>query len=95
MPRVTVSELAADGSFVKVRKRHNRYQKGVEKRVDREMKFTNPARFRLLLKGSLMEFYLDDILIESFALPAEASGRIGVINSADTVSYTHLRAHET
>ncbi len=28
-----------------------------------------------------MEFYLDDILIESYALPAEASGRIGLINS--------------
>ncbi|MFT6178123.1 MAG: hypothetical protein ACJAQT_001683 [Akkermansiaceae bacterium] len=41
-----------------------------EKRVDREMKFGSPAAFRLLLKGSLMEFYLDDILIESFALPA-------------------------
>ena len=77
--------MQADGSFVKVRKRHNRYPKGVEKRVDREMTFTNPARFRLLLKGSLMEFYLDDILIESFALPAEASGRIGVINSAETL----------
>lgn len=55
------------------------------KRVDREMTFTNPARFRLLLKGSLMEFYLDDILIESFALPGEASGRIGLINSSETL----------
>jgi hypothetical protein len=54
------------------------------KRVDREMTFTNPSRFRLLLRGSLMEFYLEDILIESFALPAEASGRIGLINSTDT-----------
>jgi len=36
------------------------------------------ARFRLLLKGTLMEFYLDDILIESFALPANASDRIGL-----------------
>ena len=79
--------MQADGTFVKVRKRHNRYPKGVEKRVDREMTFTNPARFRLLLKGSLMEFYLDAILIESFALPAEASGRIGVINSAETLEH--------
>ena len=31
-----------------------------------------------------MEFYLNDILIESYALPAEASGRIGLINSIDT-----------
>ncbi|MDA7630371.1 SUMF1/EgtB/PvdO family nonheme iron enzyme, partial [bacterium] len=34
-----------------------------EKRVDREMTFDSPAAFRLLLRGSLMEFYLDDILI--------------------------------
>lgn len=56
-----------------------------EKRVDREMKFGEPARFRLLLKGSLMEFYLDDILIESFALPADATGRVGLINALDTM----------
>ena len=32
-----------------------------------------------------MEFYLDDILIESYALPAQASGGIGLINSIDTL----------
>jgi hypothetical protein len=32
-----------------------------------------------------MEFYLDDILIESFALPANASGRIGLINAEDAM----------
>ena len=56
-----------------------------EKRVDREMKFGSPAAFRLLVKGSLMEFYLDDILIESFALPENAIGRIGLINAEGTV----------
>lgn len=56
-----------------------------EKRVDREMTFGSPAAFRLLVKGSLMEFYLDDILIESFALPANATGRIGLINAVDTM----------
>jgi hypothetical protein len=56
-----------------------------EKRVDREMKFGSPAAFRLLVKGSLMEFYLDDILIESFALPDNATGRIGLINAVDTM----------
>ena len=55
------------------------------KRTLREMSFANPAKFRLLLKGSLMEFYFDDILIESFALPANAAGRIGLINSAETL----------
>jgi hypothetical protein len=56
-----------------------------EKRVDREMKFGKPARFRLLIKGSLMEFYLDDILIESYALPENATGRIGLVNAGDAV----------
>ena len=56
-----------------------------EKPVDREMTFGSPAAFRLLVKGSLMEFYLDDILIESFALPANATGRIGLINAEDTM----------
>jgi len=59
----------------------------MEKRVDREMQFGTPARFRLLLKGSLMEFYLDDILIECFNLPATATGRIGCIGKV-----TDLRA---
>ena len=37
------------------------------------------ARFRLLLKHSLLEFYLDDLLIECFSLPEPATGRIGVV----------------
>ena len=56
-----------------------------EKRVDREMTFKSPAVCRLLVRGSLMEFYLDDILIESFALPDDATGRIGLINAVETV----------
>jgi len=49
------------------------------KGVDREMEFGKPARFRLLLKYSLIEFYLDDILIECFSLSAKSTGRIGAI----------------
>jgi hypothetical protein len=51
----------------------------VIKGVDREMEFGKPARFRLLLKYSVIEFYLDDILIECFSLPGPATGRIGAI----------------
>jgi hypothetical protein len=52
-----------------------------EKAVDREMTFGKPARFRLLLKHSLLEFYLDDILIECFSLPQSATGRIGLMGA--------------
>ncbi len=73
--------MQADGSGFKM-----------EKRVDREMQFATPARFRLVLKGSLTEFYLDDILIECFSLPADATGRIGLIQGDDTKAITNLRA---
>ena len=56
-----------------------------EKRVDREMSFGKPAAFRLLLKGSLLEFYLDDILIECFSLPGNATGRVGLIGDVRDV----------
>ncbi|MFV2069326.1 MAG: LamG-like jellyroll fold domain-containing protein, partial [Pirellulales bacterium] len=42
--------MQADGSGFKM-----------EKRVDREMQFATPASFRLVLKGSLLEWYLDDV----------------------------------
>lgn len=63
-----------------------------EKQVDREMPFGNPARFRLLLEHSLLEFYLDDILIECFSLPAKATGKIGIIRGDNMGSITELRA---
>ena len=59
---------------------------------DRKMAFGQPAKFRLLLQQSLLEFYLDDILIECFSLPKSATGRIGLICGGDTGSITGLRA---
>jgi hypothetical protein len=76
-----LGSLQANGEDFQIRERNKRDLK----RVDREMAFANPAKFRLLLRGPLMEFYLDDILVESFALPANATGRIGLINSAETL----------
>ena len=79
-----VSELgpmAADGSGFRC-----------EKRVDRQMPFGKTARFRLLLKHSLLEFYLDDILIECYSLPARATGRIGLIRGPRSDAIGALRA---
>jgi hypothetical protein len=50
-----------------------------EKRVDREMDFGPTANWRLLVKHSLLEFYLNDILIECYSLPGWATGRLGLI----------------
>jgi len=63
-----------------------------EKKVNREMTFGRPARFRLILKHTLLEFYLDDILIECFSLPANATGRIGLIRGGGPDAIGNLRA---
>jgi hypothetical protein len=61
-----------------------------EEKVDREMSFGPTAKFRLLAKHSLIEFYLDDVLIECYSLPQDATGRIGVIGGVG--AFGDLRA---
>ena len=63
-----------------------------EKKIDREMTFGKPARFRLLVRRSLLEFYLDDVLIECFSLPAEATGRIGLLRGSNPNAIANLKA---
>jgi len=58
----------------------------------RQFAFSRPAKFRLLLQRELLEFYLDDILIECFSLPKAATGRIGVLPGGDASAVTDLRA---
>jgi hypothetical protein len=50
------------------------------------------ATFRLLLKHSLLEFYLNDILIECYSLPDWATGRIGLIHGGPKPSVRILKA---
>jgi len=59
-------------------------------RADREASFGPTARFRLALKGWLLEFYLDDILMECYSLPGRATGRLGLIGGPNRP--TDLRA---
>jgi hypothetical protein len=77
----SLGPMKADGSGFKA-----------EKKVDREMQFGTPARFRLLLRNSLLELYLDDILIECFSLPSDATGLIRLIGGNDTSVFTGLTA---
>ena len=63
-----------------------------EKHVDREMSFGKQVSFRLLLKRSLLEFYLDDILMECFSLPRKATGRIGLIQGSGEGAVKDIRA---
>jgi hypothetical protein len=63
-----------------------------EQRVDREWGFGATARFRLLLKGSLLEFYLDDLLMQCFSMVHAADGRIGLLSGGDASAFASLKA---
>jgi hypothetical protein len=66
--RCELGEIKADGSGWKA-----------EYVVDREMDFGRTPAFRLVLKKCLLEFYLNDIMIDCYSLPAAATGRIGLL----------------
>ena len=62
----------------------------VERRIDREMDFTGTSRLRLVLAHSLMELYLDDILVECFSLPSAATGRLGLVQGGALCVFSEL-----
>ncbi len=61
-----------------------------EKQIDREWTFPPITRFRLLVHLSLIEVYLDDILIDCYSLPRDASGQLGLIGPRS--AFDQLRA---
>ena len=65
-----------------------------EQRVDREWEFGASTQFRLLLKGSLLEFYLNDLLMQCYSLPGLATGKIGLIQSGQAGGIGDLKAWE-
>ena len=50
--------------------------------VDRELALEHQAEFRLLRRGRLTEFYLNDYLMHCYCLPARGTGRIDLIGPA-------------
>lgn len=62
---------------------------GPQQRVDRERRFPDPSRFRLLARRGMLEFYLDDQLIECQMLTGTADverARVGVLGPASAVA---------
>jgi hypothetical protein len=54
--------------------------------IDRQLPAKSPARFRLLVRHSLIELYLNDVLMNVYSLPTAASGRIGLLHDAVGIS---------
>src|SRR5260221_9847604 len=54
-----------------------------QERVDREVAFGANPRFRLLLNYTMLEFYLDDLLIQCYTMGSAADGMISFRNVRD------------
>jgi hypothetical protein len=52
---------------------------------------TNPS-FRLLLRNSQLELYVNDRFIQSYSMPGNATGRIGIIHNGDPETIGELKA---
>lgn len=64
----------------------------IEHEVDRQMDWGDQPRFRLLVKGPLLEFYLNDVLINCYSLPQPWSGKVGFLNGSGTATLRSVRA---
>lgn len=52
----------------------------INETIDREMKFSSTPHFKLFLKQSQIELYIDNILVQCYTLPDKSTGRIGVVS---------------
>ena len=50
--------------------------------------------FRLLLRKTMFEFYLDDLLVQCYSLPERPTGKIGLIFESGRAIFEELRAWE-
>ena len=50
--------------------------------------------FRLLIRQSLLEFYLNDQLVQAYSLPDRATGRLGLVFESGRVVFEGLQAWE-
>ena len=51
-----------------------------QERVDREIAFVKSPKFRLLIHHTMLEFYLDDIFIQSYTMELASNGTISFQN---------------
>jgi hypothetical protein len=78
---VRIGPMQPDGSGFKA-----------ENQIDRQASFGPAPRFRLVLKGPLLEFYLNDVLIQCYSLPGRATGGIGLIGGSGPAAVADWKA---
>ncbi|MCX6877093.1 MAG: hypothetical protein NTW21_25275 [Verrucomicrobia bacterium] len=54
--------------------------------IDRQISFGPTARFRILVRHGMLEFYLDDVLFHIRSLTQPATGKIGIVGAPGSIS---------
>jgi len=78
-----IGTVKRDGSDFQPRKAQVVWAGSAE--IDREMDFGPTARFRILVRHGMLEFYLDDILFHIRSLTKPATGKIGIVGAPGSV----------
>ncbi|NQU22555.1 MAG: hypothetical protein HQ567_14855 [Candidatus Nealsonbacteria bacterium] len=78
---VAMGLLAKDGRTLKVHHRANRL-----------ISLDKSVRLRLMLKDSLFEFYLNDVLMDCFRMPSMSNGKLGVSADLEDVKVWEARS---
>lgn len=60
-------------------------------RIDRQIDIKTMLNFRLMIRQTLSELYIDDLLVQCYSLSTEATGRIGLAFGAKGVKIENLR----
>jgi hypothetical protein len=60
--------------------------------INRQRVFGLSPRFRLMLRERVVELYVEDDLVQCYALPGVATGRLGVVHNGDPGSVGSLKA---
>jgi hypothetical protein len=76
-----IGAMTADGKIFRM-----------ESFVNRMERYGINPRFRLLLRNSQLEFYVNDRFIQSCSMPGNATGRIGIIHNGDPETVGELKA---
>jgi len=62
-------------------------------RVDRQLEIDGKCTFRLLVRHTLLEFYLNGLLIQCYSLPVETTGKVGLMFNPRMTNFENLAAY--
>ena len=78
-----IGTVQADGSDFRLRESKVVWCGPAE--VDREMKYGPTVKFRLLVRKSMIEFYMDDVLFHIRALKYPPTGKVGIVGQTGSI----------